>query len=109
MSDIKALKEITTLACKTAANGTVVNISGFVAGATGTGSCTLSDTSLYTYTFPRAFIAAPAISVAVETAGLRVDAAVTTTTGCTVSLMTYNGTTKTAGIHSLIVKGRRHD
>jgi hypothetical protein len=105
----RAVKEATMLACKTAANGTVVNITGFKAGASGTGSCTLSDTSLYTFTFPRAFKTAPAVTCDVETAGLRKNAVVSTTTGCTVQLMDYGGTTKTAGIFMLTVVGNRND
>jgi hypothetical protein len=104
----KAVKEATLIACKTAANGTVVNITGFKSGATGTGSCTLTDTSLYTYTFPRAFAAAPAASVVTETASVRTEVATTTTT-CVVRIFSYNGTTKTAGIHTLTIVGKRND
>jgi hypothetical protein len=105
MSMKKAVREATLMACKTDETGALTNITGFQGGATGVGSCTLSSTAIYTYTFEKVFSAAPAAAVSLETAGLRAEVATTTTTAV-VTLFGYADTSETAGIHSLIVVGK---
>jgi hypothetical protein len=99
----KAKRELQICLGNVAANGTVSGGFGLTNGTTGTGSCTLSDTSLYTFVWPQAFKVAPAVSVA-HASAVRHEIA-TTTTGCTVRLYGYGGTTKTASIFTILAMG----
>jgi hypothetical protein len=104
MSLNKLVRQGKILSARSAANGTLTACHGFEAGASG--SCALTDTSLYTYTFPRAFSVAPVVVAAPETASVRLEVS-SSTTGATVRSYSYNGTTKTAAIHDIIVIGRQ--
>jgi hypothetical protein len=99
----KAKRELQVCLGTVAANGTISGGFGLSNGASGTGSCTLSDTSLYTFVWPKAFNVAPAVSIA-HASAVRHEIA-TTTTGCTVRLYAYDSTTKTASIFTIQAMG----
>lgn len=100
----KAKRELMIVTGNVSTAGTVSAAFGMINGASGTGSCTLSDTSLYTFVWPKAFAQIPTVVVGIETASLRYEVT-PSTTGCTVRTYSYNGTTKTAAKFSLVAIG----
>jgi len=106
MSLNKATRELMVVKGQVSTAGTVTLGFGLTNGASGTGGCTLSDTSLYTFAWEQAFDEIPSVAVSIETAGLRANAITPSTTGCTVQTMTYNGTTKTAAKFTIMAIGR---
>jgi len=111
MSLNKQVREKTIMACSTDVAGAVTQGENLTNGASGTGSCTLSDTSLYTYAYSRTFARIPQVIVTVTTADAReLVAHVTDGTGrysgCTIRGKAYNGAGNLAIAHQLMVIGQ---
>lgn len=102
----KAKRELSIVSGNVSATGTVSEGFMLTDGASATGSCTLSDTSLYTFTWPVAFREKPVVTVSSNTTGARIATITPSTTGCAVRFLSYDGTTKTAAAFGIMAIGR---
>lgn len=90
-------------ACTT--DGTLTKTIGFVAGVSGTGSCTNSDTSLYTFTLPKTLKYEPQVIVHMETAERAWMVESISTSAVAIRTTAVDGTTKTTCAFRILVIG----
>jgi len=108
---LDALRKLNIMFATVASNGTVSNAyGGLVNGTTGVGSCTLSDTSLFTFAWPIAFKRVPMMLVFPITTNNIIANSVgvpSTTAGVVRTSQANDGTTKTAAAFLIVVIGER--